>query len=147
MKMQTVTVLGTLILVLHSTLATRCSPTPEVLRGQPTRDTCVHIPTGGLRCVSWNTRELLGSTASFQISRELKQKYLTRLARNNDIICLEETHRKDEILQAQVLHTQFPLFGTFTLNKVTAGVTTTSCQTVRLVTRVTTCQGRDHIVT
>ena len=93
---------------------------PEVLRGQPTRDTCVHVPTGGLRCVSWNTRGFLGSTASSQRSREQKHIYLTRLARNSDIICLQET--QDEFLQAvQILHTQFRLFGTFTLNNVNAG--------------------------
>ena len=40
----------------------------EVLRAQQMRDTCVHFPAGGLRCVSWNTRGLLGSTASSQIS-------------------------------------------------------------------------------
>ena len=51
----------------------------ELFRDQPTRDTCVHIPTGGLRCVSWNTRGLLVSTASSQRSREQKHIYLTRL--------------------------------------------------------------------
>ena len=41
--------------------------------------------------------------------------------------CLLETHGKDEFPQTvQVLHTQFRLFGTFTL------VNTNSCQTVRL---------------
>ena len=37
-------------------------------------------------------------------------------------ICLQETHRKDEFLQAiQVLVTQFRMFGTFTPNNVNAG--------------------------
>ena len=64
--------------------------------------------------------------------------FLARLARNDDIICLQETHGKDEILQAvQVLFHLFQLFGTFTLNNVNAGgsamlIHKTSCQTVRL---------------
>ena len=67
---------------------------PEVPRDQPTRDTCAHSPTGGLRCVSWNTRGLLGSTASSQRSRVQKNNYLTRLARNNDIMCLQKNARE-----------------------------------------------------
>ena len=87
---------------------------PAVPRDQPSRDTCVHIPTEGLRCVSWSTRGLLGSTASSQRSREPKHVYLTRLTKKDDIICLQETHGEDEFLQAvQVLQTEFELFGIF----------------------------------
>ena len=44
------------------------------------------------------------------------------LTRNNDVICLKETHGMDEFLQAvQVLVPQFRLFGTFTPNSVNAG--------------------------
>ena len=32
-------------------------------------NTCVHIPDDGLRCVAWNTRGLIGSVTSSQISR------------------------------------------------------------------------------
>ena len=39
----------------------------------------------------------------------------------NDIICLQETHGKDECLQAQVLHTQFRMFGTFVSHNVNVG--------------------------
>ena len=85
-KMQTVILLETLILVLHINSGdAMLSNSPEVLRDQPTRDTCVHIPTGGLWFVSRNTRGLLGSTASSQRSREQKYIYLTRFTRNNDI--------------------------------------------------------------
>ena len=62
---------------------------------------------------------LLGSLATL---RERKHAYLTRLARNNDVICLQETHGKGEFLQAgQVLVLQFRLFGTFTPSNVNAG--------------------------
>ena len=45
------------------------SQPPEVLQLRQERDTCVHIPVGRLRCVSWNTRGgLLGSIASSQVS-------------------------------------------------------------------------------
>ena len=51
-----------------------------------------------------------------------KQAYLTRLARNNDVLCFQETHGKDELLQAiQVLVPQFRMFGASTPNNVNAG--------------------------
>ena len=94
---------------------------PEVRQLRQERDTCVHIPVGGLRCVSWNTRGLLGSTAS-DVSREQTQKYLKRVTDKNDVICLQEAHGKDEFLQAlQVLHTLFRMFGTFITDKLNAG--------------------------
>ena len=100
-----------------------------------------------------NTRGLLGSTASSQRFRELKHIYLTLLAKNNDIICLQETHGKDEFLQSiQVLHTQFRLFGTFMLNNVNAGgsaifIHKSLLSDGAIVNHMTACQGRDHIVT
>ena len=136
-----VIVLETLILVLHINV------------GDARPGTCVHNPTGGLRCVSWNSRGLLGSAASSQRSREQKHIYLRRPARNNDIICLQETHGKDEFLQAvQISHTQFRLFGTFTLNNVNADGSAILIHKNTLpdgatVTHVTTCQGRDHSLT
>ena len=45
---------------------------PQIQRGGLDRNTCVHIPEGGLRCVTWNTRGLIGSVISSQISMELK---------------------------------------------------------------------------
>ena len=58
---------------------------PEVLRDRLNKNTYVHLPDGGLRCISWNTRGLVGSLASSQLSRERKHVYLTRLAKNNDM--------------------------------------------------------------
>ena len=56
------------------------------------------------------------------MSRELKQKYLKQLTDKNDIVCLHETHGKDEFLQTlQVLHTRFRMFGTFINYNVNAG--------------------------
>ena len=34
---------------------------PQIQRGSLDRKTCVHILDGGLRCVTWNTRGLIGS--------------------------------------------------------------------------------------
>ena len=65
---------------------------PAVFQLRQERDTCVRIPVGSLRCVSWNMRGLLGSTASSQASREQKQKYTKRLTDENDVICLQEAH-------------------------------------------------------
>ena len=40
----------------------------------------------------------------------------------NDVVSLQETHGKEEFLQAlQVLHTQFRMFGTFVFENVNAG--------------------------
>ena len=78
---------------------------------------------------------------------------VSRPARNNDIICLQETHGKSEFLQAvQVLLPQFRLFGTFTLNNVNAGGSAIFTHKNLLpdgaiVSHMTTCQGSDHIVT
>ena len=47
---------------------------PQIPQGGADWNTCVHIPFGGLRCVTWNTRGLIGSVSSSQISRELKLK-------------------------------------------------------------------------
>ena len=47
---------------------------PQVQQGGVDWNTCVHIPDSGLRCVTWNTRGLIGSVSSSQISRELKFK-------------------------------------------------------------------------
>ena len=86
------------------------------------RNTCVLIPEGGLRCVTWNTRGLIGHPSSPQLSWEKKHIYLKRLPGNNDFTCLEEFHGKDEFLQAiQVLVPQFRQYGTFTRNSLNAG--------------------------
>ena len=72
---------------------------PEVQRDQLNRNTCVRIPDDGLRCVIWNARGLLGSPASPQLSEE-KHVNFTRLAKNDDVICLQGIHGRDEFLQA-----------------------------------------------
>ena len=88
-------------------------------------NTCAHIPERGLRCVTWNTRGLLGSPSSSQSSRERKHNCFIRLTRSNDIISLQEIHGKDEVLQAiQVLAPRFKLHGTFIYLYVS---TRTSC--------------------
>ena len=93
---------------------------PEVLQPCWERVTCAQKPERG-RCATWNTRGLLGSTASSQTFWEQKH-HLKRLAEKSDVVCLQETHGKDEFLQAQtVLHSQFRMFGTFIPDNVNAG--------------------------
>ena len=41
------------------------------------------LPDGGLRCVTWNTRGLVGSVLSSQRNRELKLNYFGKLLENN----------------------------------------------------------------
>ena len=62
------------------------------------------------------------SVLSRQRNREFKLKYLKRLSEANNIICLQEVHRKDEYLQAiQVLAPRFRFFGTFIRDNENAG--------------------------
>ena len=101
-----------------------------------------------------NTRGLIGSVFSKQKKRELKLKYLKKLFNNNNIVCLQEVHGKDEYLQAiQVLAPRFRFFGTFSsfLKTKNAGGSAVCIQRDLLaeeatVTHLITCQGRDHIV-
>ena len=56
-------------------------------------------------------------------NRELKHNYFKKLLDCNNILCLQEVHGKDEILQAlQVLAPNFRLIGTFILGNENAGV-------------------------
>ena len=87
-----------------------------------------------------------------QISRELKLDFFRRLVENNNVICLQEVHGKGELLQAvQVWAHRFWLCGTFIPGNANAGGSATCIHEDLLpddavVTHVTTCQGRDHIV-
>ena len=94
-------ILNTLILFLRHLRWRRDALQPPALqRVQLDRNTCVHILDGGLRCVTWNTRGLVGSPTSPQLSREKKHIYFERLAENNDVICLQENHGNVGFLQA-----------------------------------------------
>ena len=62
----------------------------QVQQGTAGWETCGHLPDGGLRCITWNTRGLVGSVFSSQKNRELKLKYFRKLLDNNNIICLQE---------------------------------------------------------
>ena len=74
----------------------------------------------------------MGSPTSSQLSREQKHISCTRLSENNDVICLQEVHGKDEFFQAnQIL---VPQFGKNNRKKEE-----TPCHVI-------TCQGRDHTV-
>ena len=44
----------------------------QIQRSSLDRNTCVRTPDGGLRCVTWSVRGLIGSVTSSQISRELE---------------------------------------------------------------------------
>ena len=89
---------------------------------------------------------------SSQKNREFKLKYLRKLFDNNNILCFQEVHGKDEYLQAiQVLVPRFRFFGTFIPGNENAGGSAVCIHTDLLpedaiVTHMITCQGRDHIV-
>ena len=110
------------------------------------------LPDGGLRCVTWNTRGLIGSVSTSQISKELKLGCFKRLIENNNVICLQEVHGKDEFLQAiQVWAPRFSLYGTFLPGKLNTGGSAMCIHKDLLpdgavLTHVITCQGGDHIV-
>ena len=121
MQMQTAIVMGILFVALQTNVGAMFFNRPWC-PGSSLPGTRVHIPAGGPRCASGNTRGLLGSTASSRRSREQKQIYVTRLARETISFVSKKTHGKDECLQAvQVQHSQFRMFGTFMLNNVNAG--------------------------
>ena len=125
---------------------------PQVQQDTAGRDTCGHFPDGGLRCVTWNTRGLVGSVLSSQRNRELKLNYFGKLIEKNNVICLQEVHGKNEFLQAiQVWAPRFRLFGTFIPGSENAGGSAICIHKDLLpegaiVSHLITCQGRDHIV-
>ena len=102
-----------------------------------------HMPTSGTH--------VLGLAFSKQRNSEFKLKYLKRLLDNN-IICLQEVHGKDEFLQAiQVLAPRFRLFGTFLPDNENAGGSAICIHRDLLLedaiaSHVITCPGRDHLV-
>ena len=96
---------------------------PQILQCTTGWDGCGPFLSEGLRCITWNTRGLVGSVFSSQRNREFKLKYLKRLLDINNIICLQEVHGKDECLQAiQVLAPRFRLFGTFLRHNECGGI-------------------------
>ena len=88
----------------------------EIQQARLNKRTCVHIPDG-LRCVTWNLRKLM----DLLFPLERRHSYFTRLAKNSNIICIQEIHGKREFLQAiQVLAPHFRLFGTFIAKNLNA---------------------------
>ena len=62
---------------------------PQIQRGSLDRNTYGHVPNDGLRCVTWNTRGLIGSPSSLQFFKERKHNPFSRPTENNNIICLQ----------------------------------------------------------
>ena len=97
--------------------------------------------------------DLLDLSASSKLSRERKQMYFSRFANNHDIICLQEIHGKDEFLQAiSDPGPTIPAIGTSTPYNLNAGGLTIGIHESlftdgAIVTHLSTCQGRNHIVT
>ena len=85
-------------------------------------------------------------------NRELKLEYFRKRLDNNNILCLQEVHGKDEFLQAiQVLAPRYEFFGTSFPGNENAGGSAICIHKDLLpedafVTHMITCQGRDHIV-
>ena len=125
---------------------------PQVLQRIAGWDGCGPFLTGGLQCNTWNTSGLMGSVFSKQKNRDFKLKYLKKLFINNNIVCLQEVHGKDEYLQAiQVLAPRFWFLGAFFPgNENARGSAICSHKDIlpeeAIVTHLTTCQGRDHVV-
>ena len=125
---------------------------PQILQRTTGWDGCGPFLSEGLRCITWNTRGLVGSVFSRQRNREFKLNYLKKLLDHNNIICLQEVHGKDEFLEAiQVLGPRFRLFGTFLPDNENAGgsaicIHRNLLSEDAIVTHVVTCQGRDHLV-
>ena len=89
---------------------------PQILQRTTGWDGCGPFLSEGMRCITWNTRGLVGSVFSKRKNREFKLKYLKRLFDANNILCLQEVHGKDEYLQAiQVLAPRFRFFCTLFL--------------------------------
>ena len=91
---------------------------------------------------------LLDTRLPHNPSRERKHNYFKRLTQNNDIVCFQEIHGKDEFLQAiQVLAPRFRQYGTFTPNNANAGGSAVCIHKDLLPDEaLVTCQGRDRIV-
>ena len=125
---------------------------PQILQRTTGWDGCGPFLSEGLRCITWNTRGLVGSVFSRQRRRESKLVNLKKLFDRNNIICLQEVHGKDEFLQAiQVLAPRFRLFGTFLPDNEKAGGSAICIRKELLpeeaiVTHLVTCHGRDHLV-
>ena len=64
---------GALVAPPHSRWRRDALQPPQIQRVTLGRNTCVHVPGDGLRCVTWNTRGLIGTVTSSQISRGRKQ--------------------------------------------------------------------------
>ena len=71
----------------------------QILQRTTGWDGCGPFFSEGLRCVTWNTRGLVGSVFSRQTHRESKLNFIKKLLDHNNIICLQEVHGKDEFLQ------------------------------------------------
>ena len=125
---------------------------PQILQRTEGWDGCAPFLSEGMRCITWNTRGLVGPVFSKQKNREFKLKYLKRLFDANNILCLQEVHGKDEYLQAiQVLAPRFRFFGTFIPDNENAGGSAICIHRdllleEALVTHLVTCQGRAHFV-
>ena len=126
---------------------------PQVLQRFTGWDGCGPFLPGGLRCITWNTRGLIGSVFSKQKNREFKLKYLKKLFATKNILCLQEVHGKDEYLQTiQVLAPRFCFFFWylfFTENENVGGSAICIHRDIlpeeATVTHLITCQGLVNI--
>ena len=122
---------------------------PQILQRTAGWDGCGPFLSEGLRCITWNTRGLVGSVFSKQKNT---LKCLKKLFDNNNILRLQEVHGRDEYLQAiQVLAPRFRFFRTFFPKIENAGgwaicMHKDILPEEAIVTHLITCRGRDHIV-
>ena len=87
-------------------------PPHQVLQRIAGWDGCGHFLAGGLWCITWNTRGLIGSvfvSRTENSNSNISGSYLP----TTTFLCLQEVHGRDEYLQAiQVLGPRFRFFGT-----------------------------------
>ena len=72
---------------------------PQLLQRTTGWKRCSTFLSEGFRCIIRNTRGLVGSVFSRQRNREFKHEYLEKLFDNNNNLCVQEVHGKDEIFR------------------------------------------------
>ena len=70
---------------------------PQIIQRTTGWDGCGHFLSRGLRCITWNTRGLIGFVFSRHRNREFKLNCLKKLSDHNNIICLQELHVRTSI--------------------------------------------------
>ena len=116
---------------------------PQILQRTTGWDGCGPFLSEGLRCITWNTRGLVGSV--LQTNEQRIQNQFSQKTLGQKQYFLQEVHGKDEFLQAiQVLVPHFQFSGIFLPDN--ENVEGSAICIHEDVSHVNTCQGRDHLL-